>query len=286
MKAISLPLFAALVLVTAPVLHAQVLSDSFTTFDTTKWTAESSSSPSATYLTTSGGLLTEKVGSLNSGHRSFIVSQSTAINPFSQALTFTFSGLTLSGTPTGATGTTGWVAFYATVGQVTNDTLANYYPSQTLGGDTLSFELADFTNGYQIKMLDSTGTTISSLSLTLAGTPTDISWTIDGTGSTKTYSFTLTGATFTTNGLNTYTGTFTNFNLAGLGTTPASRLAFGVLDSAAPSTYTTATLDSISVDATVVSVPEPGTWSLLAGGLLALGIALRRRGRSLAAVRL
>ncbi|AHF90290.1 hypothetical protein OpiT1DRAFT_02705 [Opitutaceae bacterium TAV1] len=248
--------------------------------DSSRWTEYKSGSNAS--LAVADGKLTAATTSTGSTNRAVIISKSSAINPFEQALRFSFSGLSISGNPG-----TGANAFYALLGNVDSDAAgANFYPTKgpsTGNGWTsllIEKKSVDSTDVLQLTVRERTaGVSIIDTTYSLSAMPTIIDWTIDGTGTGATWSLTLTGATLTGGSLGTTTsssvsGTFTNFASTHLAA--GSWLALGCFNNGAVATGGT----SISLDAVGVAaaVPEPAQAVALfgVGALAAAGIVLRR----------
>lgn len=224
--------------------------------------------------------------------RNALLSNQTDINPFAKTLTITMTGLGLSGTPGLSTQSLG---LYAVVGRIPSDTggaanaglAATYSAGGSLGtGGSLGLSILNFSgssNNWRLQVLDSgSSNPVSNVlgNITLSGMPTGLIWTIDGAA--KTFSITLTGATFASgafSGLSTASGSFVNFTSSSLvsGSDVVSRLAIGGNNNNTVIDGATATFGSVLVTA----VPEPSTFALL--GMAVLGIAIVRRRRLAAA---
>jgi len=238
-----------------------LLSDDFSTLNTTVWNTSTANAP-----TVSGGSLVAAVGTTNVLSHSALVTQATNFNPFTNPITMTLSGLTLGGTPG-----SGRVGFYAMIGNMNTSNPDSFYvngylssnnpynPGTGLGG-YLGIEVFKTSSTNYLKIYDY-GNTNAVAAPTLSAIPTSIALTIDGAANLLTIS--LTGATFNSIPGNptTYSYSLQYFNASVLGT--SSSLAIGAVNSSygtnEPTTGATFGIDSILV----TSVPEPTTALLL-----------------------
>lgn len=284
-------LFALFLAVTLPLILVQpasaviLLSDDFSTVNSNTWTRANTGSASSL----ANGTLSLNSGANTASQRATLISKSNVFNPFlpsTENITAIFTGLNISGTPSmGANNTSGGAnAFYAYIGNTTggNGTGNGYAYGEAGNYLSVSIQNRVDTNNARFTQLGlfSRGSGATSQTVNLSSTPTAFSWTVDGKSSRT--SFTLTGATFTSQlpGFvlsaegTTMTGVFSNFTAASLGG-DSSYLAIGGMNIGAVTGATLAELDSISVSA----VPEPSTLALLtiAG---AVGFVLFKRRRS------
>lgn len=284
--------FALTFALLAPLAPAQTLVDQFTgtSIDTATWYPRATTGT----VTVSDGKLRMTNGSTGSSQRAFVITQSSEMNPFVGALNLTFTGLTLSGTAVEPGGSVtesqaaSWGnAFYAAVGRATGDlgtldtTISGRYTA--MGADYvtgLGLNIRQSYSAFTLSIVDRGLTNHTTQNFTLSGMPTDVVWNIDGTGTTRTWSVTLTNATFTASNSNTVSGTFVRFNQAELdaNTDPlvndyVSRLAFGAINVGNVQTITGVTLDSVALN-----IPEPSAYAALAGAFMgAFALARRRR---------
>ncbi|WP_269523545.1 hypothetical protein [Coraliomargarita parva] len=265
-----------LALVGAAPLNAQVLTDTFTSLDTTN-TWEVYSSAGANDPLVGSGILTEAATVTSAAQRSLLISQGTGFNPFATALDIQLAGLTLN---SGGLTTTGSNQFYVLVGLQESDP-ANLTPSGTYnsgnyivnptfynaaGGGAFAISILANTTGVSLSIADY-GSSNSTTSYDLNGLPTDLSITLDGAGGT--YSVSVEGTTFTDGGSSTITGSISNFALSA---SSASKLVLGAINVGTVTSATVATLDSISI------IPESnaaGAVSLVC--LLLLCVRCRKR---------
>lgn len=247
---------------------ATLIDDDFTTIDTAStWTITNTAGafPAASAFP---DLLRLYVSSANTSQRSFITSQASNINPFTNALTVSMNGLS---SYNNAPINSGISMFYAMVGKTNSDTIANYYASPgttnftSEGALTLTIQRAA-GNAYALQVFDYGAATGTSSLFSLSAMPTDVAWSIDG--ATQTWSVTLTGATFSDLS-SSKSGSFTNYTNDAI-----SRLTLGTINyGGANGDYSGAGyyLDSLNV----TSVPEPSVAFLIGLGLPALFV-LRR----------
>lgn len=251
----------AFVLLTGGAHAETLLSDDFSTLNTSTWNTTSVNAP-----TVSGGSLVAAVGTTNVLSHSALVTQANTFNPFTQPITMTLSGLTLGGTPG-----SGRVGFYAMLGNMNtsnpdsfyvngNPSSNNPYNSGTGIGGYLGIEVFKTSSANYLKIYDY-GHGGNVAAPTLSSIPTSISLTIEGAANLLTVS--LTGATFNSmpGSPSTYSYSLQYFNASVLGS--SSSLAIGAINSSLgtnePTTGATFGIDSILV----TSVPEPRTALLL-----------------------
>jgi PEP-CTERM putative exosortase interaction domain len=230
--------------------------------------------------TVGDGAITFALASTSTSQRSLVVSRAMDFNPFAEKLTISFGGLVLGGSS--AEDQPNWGnTFYAGVGRASVDT----------GGELTTTVLNGYSNvgnGYEsalglnvrrsdtaviLAIIDRNSENHTTTNLTLSGVPTDVVWEIDGAA--KTWSITLTGATFSDSGDASATGSFYRFNETGLLVSEdiVSRLFFGAINVGNLVDPTTVTLDSVGVGA----IPEPAGAALLASGLVGAAVITRRR---------
>lgn len=265
-------LFAGVTLLTIVQSASAVvlLEDSFATINPSIWT-ETKTAGGGSF--SANGSLLMNTGSLSASQRTVLVSKSSDFNPFvMQEISLTFTGLDIGGTP--SVGTTnnngGGNTFFAFLGNSNGagglapaDGTGNYYypgHSATLAG-YLAISIIERVNlanePFTQLVFDDRGVSTYSTGYALSATPTAFTWTINGID--KTWSISLVGAYFTSTGLSTFSGTFTNFTEAGLDA--GSYLATGAMNStAAVLGATSASLDEVYVTA---AIPEPSVLALM-----------------------
>ncbi|MDR1282093.1 MAG: cell wall anchor protein [Opitutaceae bacterium] len=252
------------------------LSDSFdgSALDAETWTSAKTSSSGS--VSVNDGKLLANVGSTGSTQRSLIISTRKDFDPFAQALTFSFSDLSISGTPA----TTGANVFYALVGNIDTDaagdgTSHNYRPGTGPANGTgyLSVVVAHYVDVWKILLYTNAS---SSQSFTISGAPTSFTWTVDGTSATPSWTLSLDGATFS-DGESNKSGAYSSVTHS-LFTTNGSYLAIGAYnltantDAAGP---TGISLGAVDVTA-VTAVPEPAAVAGLLGmGCLTIALGCR-----------
>ncbi|MFH1500199.1 MAG: PEP-CTERM sorting domain-containing protein [Verrucomicrobiota bacterium] len=258
---------------------AQVVLDDFngTAFDSATWYPRKTSGTAIV----ADGLAQFTTGALTTSQRSFVVSNN-SYSPFAAPLTISFDSLVLTGTPTADAPTWG-NAFYAAVGlaktdlgAALDDSIAGKYTA--VGADyvtALGLNVRRSDSNVVLQIVDRGANAHTTTTLTLSAVPTDIIWTIDGSGGTGTWSVNLTGATFTDTDLSSATGTFIKFNETELavGGGSVSRLAFGAINVGPVLEVTGVTLDSVAIGA----VPEPSSYALFASAFVGGVVVLRRR---------
>ena len=257
---------------------AEIIQDNFDSLNTGTWNDRQSSLGTAPSF--SSGAMTVSAGP-GGGHKSILLSNSTLINPFTAALSVTFSGLMLSGNE--GTGNVN-NSFYAIVGRQEADVPDQYKYDRTLydaDGGALGFRLDVNGTGYQLRVDDwgNGAGTAAVGQYNLDAMPTDIIWTIDG--ETGSWGLEVVGATLTGFGVTpgvsgtSDTGTFQYFKAAEFTESDVSRLAFGALSTGSDTTGASAaavTIDGLAVAA----VPEPATIGMLGVGCVTV-MALRRQ---------
>ncbi len=278
-RALGVAVVSSLLAVSA---SAQAIFDDFngTAVDTAIWYPRLTS---GSIVQNDDSLIRFTTGVLTTSQRAFLVSNSINNNPFAGALTITFDNLTLAGTPTADQPTWG-NAFYAAVGRASTDNgaaldnaVAGKYTA--VGGDyitALGLNVRKSDTATLLQIVDRGAANHTTASFNLSGTPTDIVWTIDGTGGIGSWSVMLTGATFIDTGLSSASGSFIKFNQAEFDAsgTSVSRLAFGAINVGNVVDVTAVTLDSV----TLSTVPEPSTYALLASAFVG-GLVIYRRTR-------
>lgn len=247
-----------------------LLDDSFISINPSTWT-ETKTAGGGSF--SANGTLLMSTGSLSASQRAVLVSKSSDFNPFTmQEISMTFTGINIGGIP--SVGTTnnngGGNTFFAFLGNSNGaggtapaDGTGNYYypgHAATLAG-YLAISIIERVNPanepFTQLVFDDRGASTYSTGYALSSTPTAFTWTINGIE--KTWTLSLVGAYFTSTGLSTLSGTFTNFTEAGLDA--GSYLAIGAMNStAAVIGATTASLDEVYVTA---SIPEPSVLALL-----------------------
>jgi hypothetical protein len=265
-----------------------LFEDTFATLDTTNtWTSTATGGGN---FSVSGGVLSSNVVATTASQRTSLISKATDFNPFTtQQLVLSFTGLDIGGTPTigPANNTGGGNSFFAFVGNSNGTgglpatgTGNFYYPGQSAtSAGYVAFAIVERVNTSGVPftqlVVDDRGAAATSAGYGLSGTPTGLTWTIDGVA--KTMTFNLTGATFTTSGQSSFSVGFVNFTEAGLAN--GSYLAIGAMNQTANmSAPTTFSLDGLSVTA---AIPEPSSAVLLFGMAGACAAVLRRRNRIL-----
>lgn len=280
MKKYTLP---SLCLIAVTVLGASsrgavILDDQFTSLNVSTWTATNSPGAITPSIPVDTDSIRFRVTSTNANQRTFITSTSNNLNPFSAPLQVSLSGLSLgSAAPSGS----GSSMFFAIIGLADGDVVSSYFPTvegsfqnyDAEGSGALGLTVQSTSGGLLLQVFDyGSGTNSNSVSLGLNGVPTDISWTINGTGENKTWEVLISGTTFA-NDSTTLVGTFSRFNL---NETDVSRLSLGAINyGGAGGSYangTTYTLDAV----TVSTIPEPAA-AVLVSGVLILGATLTSR---------
>ncbi len=218
-------------------------------------------------ITVSDGTLTLGPGIPNASHRAKLISNTAGLDPFTEALTVTFDGLTLAGTATPGQPDHG-NAFYAAIGRSKADTgtldpgvTAQY---SSVGGDyagALGLLVRRSDTAVVLSILDRGDNNHTTTSHTLDAVPTRIVWQVDATGGSSTWSVTVTGATFTESSTTVVNGTFHRFTRSELevageeSVSHVSRLAIGAINMSAVVTPTVVTLDAVSAIGPVAPPP-------------------------------
>lgn len=297
MKSLAIP--ATLLALSVPAAHgATILSDSFdgSSFNSSLWTYGAHAGTASANV--SGGSITIDNGINSTSNRAALVSTTTSANPFVSPVTISLSGISLTSTSTAAT-TVGYVILgreETDIGGAASATLAKNYSSTSgasydgSGAIALNFFRNNVSGVYTVNIID-LGTNSTTTTWTLSGAPTDISWTLDGTGVANSYSFSVVGATITARpgsdtGTNSSIGTGswakdTRFGASDLvvGESSFSRIAIGSINAGALTLGSSSVFGLSGITVTDTSaIPEPSSFALLASAFVGgLTIARRRR---------
>lgn len=172
------------------------------------------------------------VTSSTNSQRTFITSQSSAIDPFLTPVEVKLEGLALIGA---APEDDGASMFFVIVGKTNNDAMTNYFPTvegshqnYNESGGALGLTVRRNAGGVVMEVFDyGNGFNSTSVAFDIEGIPTDIRWTIDGTGSEKTWEIQASGLSIS--GSNRFSltkaGTFNRFTRS-----EVSRLSLGSMN--------------------------------------------------------
>ncbi len=270
----------AFTLALAPVVRASLLADTFESgsLDTATWTLGSTGSL-GTGQVRSGNLVLD-VNQQTHGARTAVVTDAHNFNPFDSPVSVSLSGLSLDGDPGPS-----FNMLYSAIGRLPTDTggaatgaLAASYSAGGLYdiGGAFGVALLRFSSGNRIQILDSGARlSVKQVQAALNGTPTDMTYRIDGANATWTLS--IVGATFSrpfiVNNLKatvvdatTITGTLINFTAAGLtvGEKTVSRFILGANNGNGVLDGAIATFGAVEFVSS--EIPEPSSLPLIAPG--------------------